>query len=63
MARRIRSKDDRRQAAWEQRLREEELEDLLDMLRCEWSQHLASFSADDMCLAELANQAAPSHPA
>jgi hypothetical protein len=46
MPRRIRSKQDRRQAAWEQRLREEEVEDLLDVLRSEWSQHLATLAAD-----------------
>jgi hypothetical protein len=46
MPRRIRSKQDRHQAAWEQQLREEELEDLLDVLRCEWSERLATLAAD-----------------
>ena len=60
MPRRIRSKQDRRQAAWEQQLREEELEDLLDVLRCEWSQRLADLAADSD-LHNAADQAVPEY--
>jgi hypothetical protein len=59
MPRRIRSKIDRRQAAWEQRLREEELEDLLDVLRCEWSQRLADLAADSDLQDAADDQAVP----
>jgi hypothetical protein len=56
MPRRIRSKQDRRQAAWEQKLREEELEDLLDVLRCEWYQRPAALAADSDPQDEAADQ-------
>lgn len=61
MPRRIRSKQDRRQAAWEQRLREEELEDLLDVLRCEWSERLAALAADSDPLDAATDQVVPEY--
>jgi hypothetical protein len=43
--------------AWETQVREDELKDLLDVLRCEWSQHLANLAADDVPQGELSGSA------